>query len=235
MIYRSTMGEPEAAQEHPQSAAQIECPASSRIGQLQQMVRNKLFRTLRIILISLVLPDQPVSIATIKSKRLHALFELLDTERAYSNDMTLVKSVHLPLALGLKADFGPLGVPAEGQIPSNTSLGSIASTDSTIYRSSGISATTTAVSLSQTATSGTANEPPMTVEDAKVIFANLDELAEFAGRFTEQIQSSLGSLIEGGHGLDSIGTLFLQTVSLIPLPFYATERFFLATDHDSFV
>ena len=44
-----------------------------------------------------------------KSKRQHVLLELLETERIYSSDMALVKAVHLPLALGLKIDFGPMG------------------------------------------------------------------------------------------------------------------------------
>jgi hypothetical protein len=54
----------------------------------------------------------------------------------------------------------------------------------------------------------------MSVDDAKVIFANLDELAEFAGRFTEFIQLALGAEIDGGEGPDKVGELFLQMVSL---------------------
>jgi len=54
----------------------------------------------------------------------------------------------------------------------------------------------------------------MSLDDAKVVFANLDELAEFAGRFTEFIQLALGAEIDGGEGPDKVGELFLQMVSL---------------------
>jgi hypothetical protein len=150
-----------------------------------------------------------------RSKRQHVLFEILETERIYSSDMALVKAVHLPLALGLKVDFGPMG---------SVSASARSSTEHTpepngVSRSSGISTATASSSQSQSGSSGypTTNgfvppEPPMSVEDAKVIFANLDELAEFTGRFTEFIQLALGSEIDGGVGPDKIGGLFLEMV-----------------------
>ncbi|KIM30595.1 hypothetical protein M408DRAFT_7627 [Serendipita vermifera MAFF 305830] len=145
-----------------------------------------------------------------RSKRQHILFEILDTERIYSSDMALIKAVHLPLALGLKIDFGPMG---------SVQSSARSSTDPTAdpngpSRSSGIS---TNSSQSQSGSSGypatngfPLTEPPMSVEDTKVIFANMDELAEFTGRFTEFIQLALGSEIDGGLGHDKIGALFLE-------------------------
>ena len=160
-----------------------------------------------------------VEVQATRSKRQHILFEILDTERIYSSDMALVKAVHLPLALGLKIDFGPMG---------STQASARSSTDPTAdpngpSRSSGISTNTVSSSQSQSGSSGypltpgfvPLAEPPMSVEDAKVIFANLDELAEFTGRFTEFIQLALGSEIEGGLGPDKIGGLFLEMVSSI--------------------
>lgn len=150
-----------------------------------------------------------------RSKRQHILFEILDTERIYSSDMALVKAVHLPLALGLKIDFGPMGsVPPSDR----SSIDPIVDPNGP-SRSSGISTNTASSSQSQSGSSGypavngfPLAEPPMSVEDTKVIFANLDELAEFAGRFTEFIQLALGSEIEGGLGHDKIGGLFLEMV-----------------------
>ncbi|KAG8853544.1 hypothetical protein FRC20_001211 [Serendipita sp. 405] len=152
-----------------------------------------------------------------KSKRQHVLFEILETERIYSSDMALVRQVHLPLALGMKVDLGPMG----STTGSARSSGAEAA-QAEASRISGISTNTASSSQSQSGSSGypvststgyvLANEPPMSVEDTKVIFANLDELAEFAGRFTELIELALGSEIEGGVGPDKIGNLFLEMV-----------------------
>jgi dynamin-binding protein len=132
--------------------------------------------------------------------------------------MALVKAVHLPLALGLKIDFGPMGSVSAS---ARSSTDPIAETNGA-SRSSGVSTATASSSQSQSGSSGypTTNgfvppEPPMSVEDAKVIFANLDELAEFTGRFTEFIQLALGSEIDGGVGPDKIGALFLEMVRLV--------------------
>jgi hypothetical protein len=149
-----------------------------------------------------------------KSKRQHVLFELLETERIYSSDMALVKAVHLPLALGLKIDFGPMGSGVASQRSSAEQP-----SEAGPSRSSGVSTNTASSSQSQSGSSGypvasgyLTNEPPMSLDDAKVIFANLDELAEFTGRFTEFIQLALGSEIDGGEGPDKIGALFLEMV-----------------------
>ena len=42
----------------------------------------------------------PVSSSPTMSKRNHALFELLSSERSYSSDLALIRDVHIPLALG---------------------------------------------------------------------------------------------------------------------------------------
>lgn len=163
--------------------------------------------------------------APTKSKRQHVLFEILETERIYSSDMALVRAVHLPLALGMKIELGPMGQVAS----SARSSAADGNVDIGPSRSSGISTNTASSTQSQSGSStypaspghSLGNEPPMSVEDAKVIFANLDELAEFTGRFTEFIQLALGSEIEGGEGPDRIGTLFLQMLPIMA-PIYET-------------
>lgn len=162
------------------------------------------------------------AVAPTKTKRQHVLFELLETERAYSSDMALVRAVHLPLALGLKVDFGPMG----SSVKQNTEQ----TTENGASRSSGVSTNTASSSQSQSGSSGyptNISEPPMTVEDAKVIFANADELAEFTGRFTEFIQLALGTEIDGGIGPDRIGALFLDMVSNLHLPFFSIFNLFI--------
>lgn len=152
--------------------------------------------------------DEPPDTGPSKTKRQHVLFEILETERIYSSDMALVRAVHLPLALGMKVDLGPMGSRSTPDQPND--LGP--------SRSSGVSTNTTNSAISQSGSSGPGvpdalpNEPPMSVDDAKVIFANLDELAEFSGKFTEFIQLALGAEIDGGEGPDKIGELFLQMV-----------------------
>ena len=37
----------------------------------------------------------------VMTKRQHALSELVDSERAYANDLALIRNVHLPLAQGV--------------------------------------------------------------------------------------------------------------------------------------
>jgi hypothetical protein len=52
--------------------------------------------------------DEPASSASslinsapLRSKRNHALLELLSSERAYASDLALIRTVHIPLALGI--------------------------------------------------------------------------------------------------------------------------------------
>ncbi|PVG00358.1 hypothetical protein CPB86DRAFT_222203 [Serendipita vermifera] len=180
--------------------------------------------------ISSTIPPIPITsnstetvIPPTKSKRQHVLFEILETERIYSSDMALVKAVHLPLALGLMIDFGPMGSGMASQRSSAEQP-----SEPGPSRSSGVSTNTASSSQSQSGSSGypvtsgyLTNEPPMSLDDAKVIFANIDELAEFTGRFTEFIQLALGSEIDGGEGPDKIGALFLEMLPIMA-PIYET-------------
>lgn len=54
----------------------------------------------------------------------------------------------------------------------------------------------------------------MTPEDIKIIFSNITEIAMFADMFTEELEVALGAVLDGGHGNDSVGDLFLRIVSL---------------------
>lgn len=52
----------------------------------------------------------------------------------------------------------------------------------------------------------------MTQEDVRIIFNNIAEIAEFADQFTEMLEDALGSVVEGGTGVDHVGALFLDMV-----------------------
>ena len=52
----------------------------------------------------------------------------------------------------------------------------------------------------------------MTQEDVRIIFNNIAEIAEFADQFTEMLEDALGSVVEGGTGVDQVGALFLDMV-----------------------
>ena len=54
----------------------------------------------------------------------------------------------------------------------------------------------------------------MTQEDAKIIFSNIAELALFSDLFCEELETALGSVVEGGSGPDRVGELFLKLVGL---------------------
>ncbi|KAI0076401.1 hypothetical protein K474DRAFT_1708227 [Panus rudis PR-1116 ss-1] len=131
-------------------------------------------------------------------KRVHALLELLQSERAYASDLALVAGTHLPLALGQPASFNPPHTPP-------LSSSSSARTVSTASSSSGPSTSASLKSL-------TSLGPPMTPEDARIIFNNIEDLADFAGRFTEKLERALGNLVEGGEGEDRVGALFLEVI-----------------------
>lgn len=49
-------------------------------------------------------PNQP----TVMTKRVHALRELLSSERAYASDLALIRDIHIPLALGRSPPFMPV-------------------------------------------------------------------------------------------------------------------------------
>ena len=52
----------------------------------------------------------------------------------------------------------------------------------------------------------------MMPDDARIIFGNISELAEFAHDFVARLEISLGSVFPNGEGEDSVGALFIETV-----------------------
>ncbi|KAF9463539.1 hypothetical protein BDZ94DRAFT_1192610 [Collybia nuda] len=130
------------------------------------------------------------------TKRQHALLELLSSERAYASDLALIREVHMPLALGQPVPLHP--VPPS---PPNSSASS--------------SRTFSTASDSSSSTNG----PPMTPEDARIIFNNIAELAIFSDRFCEAIELALGSLLEGGTGEDRVGALFADIIPELERPY----------------
>lgn len=67
----------------------------------------------------------------------------------------------------------------------------------------------------------------MTVDDAKIIFTNVEDLASFADAFTEALEDALGEVLDGGSGEDTVGKLFLETVrapSFINFGAYALSK-----------
>ncbi|KII95485.1 hypothetical protein PLICRDRAFT_48441 [Plicaturopsis crispa FD-325 SS-3] len=126
------------------------------------------------------------------SKRTHALLEILSSERAYASDLALIRDIHIPLALGEPAPF-----PAT---PPNSNPSS---------------RTMSTASDSSTASQG----PPMSREDARIIFGNVQELAVFADSFSDQLEQALGDVLEGGQGSDHVGALFLQAIPALEPPY----------------
>jgi dynamin-binding protein len=141
------------------------------------------------------------------SKRNHALLELLSSERAYASDLALIRDIHIPLALGKftspvrHIQVTDLHHLREGQpVP--------------FYHApvtpSGSSSRT--VSTSSDSSTSSTTGPPMTREDTRIIFSNVPELALFADMFSDHLEEALGSVLEGGHGEDHVGKLFLDLV-----------------------
>ncbi|KDR75582.1 hypothetical protein GALMADRAFT_488485 [Galerina marginata CBS 339.88] len=137
-----------------------------------------------------------VSQTATMTKRHHAMHELLSSERAYASDLALIREVHIPLALGQTAPLHSVPI-----TPPNSSGSS--------------SRTVSTSSDSSTASLG----PPMTAEDAKMIFSNISELAMLADMFTEELELALGSVVEGGLGEDFIGALFLRIIPDFERPY----------------
>lgn len=54
----------------------------------------------------------------------------------------------------------------------------------------------------------------MTLEDTKIIFSNITELAIFSDMFCDSLEEALGSVVEGGQGDDRVGALFLDIVRI---------------------
>ena len=61
--------------------------------------------------------------------------------------------------------------------------------------------------------------PPMSPDDAKIIFGNITELAILADTVTQQLEKALGAVVEGGQGQDAVGSLFLDIVHDLEKPY----------------
>lgn len=136
------------------------------------------------------------------SKRVHALNELLTSERVYASDLAVMRNVYIPLALGQKPLMNmPSADPQSSSSASNALLDAL----------------------------GDGEEAPMTPQDVRVVFSNTEELAVFADAFAERIEASMGGALGGASSLgedgatalegddgaktDSIGALLLEVVS----------------------
>ncbi|KAF8171877.1 hypothetical protein BJ912DRAFT_860280 [Pholiota molesta] len=134
------------------------------------------------------------STTTRMTKREHAMHELLSSERAYASDLALIREVHIPLALGEHPFSSFLSHPSSS------------------------SSSTKATSTSSSESLNTP-QPPMTPEDAKIIFSNVSELAMFSDMFTEELELALGDVVEGGRGDDFVGALFLRIIPDLERPY----------------
>lgn len=120
-------------------------------------------------------PKMAVSETTkVLTKRQHALLELLESERAYCSDLALVRDVHIPMALGQPVALHP-------SPPSSASS-----------------------SQRQSAASDSSDGPPMTLEDTKIIFNNIVELAIFSDMLCDSLDAAVDD--------DRVGELFLRIV-----------------------
>ncbi|KAI0041090.1 hypothetical protein FA95DRAFT_1501923 [Auriscalpium vulgare] len=120
------------------------------------------------------------------SKRNHALLEILSSERAYASDLALIRDIHIPLALGQQTPF-PITPPQSSSSSGRT------------------------LSTASDSSSGSNLGPPMTRDDSRIIFSNIAKLALFSDTFTDKLEEALGSVLEGGHGDDHVGALFIDT------------------------
>ncbi|KAF8633352.1 hypothetical protein AX17_004524 [Amanita inopinata Kibby_2008] len=126
------------------------------------------------------------------TKRRHALQELLASERAYAADLALLCEVHIPLALG---HAGAINTPP---ITPPTSSASSSRTLSTASD-----------------TSSSASGPPMTLDDTRIIFGNVTELAIFSESLCDKIEKAIGS----SENDDRIGALFLGLIREFEAPY----------------
>ena len=75
------------------------------------------------------------------------------------------------------------------------------------------------ISTASDSSSASSLGPPMSPEDAKIIFGNISELAILADTVTQQLEKALGAVVEGGHGQDAVGSLFLDIVHDLEKPY----------------
>ena len=52
----------------------------------------------------------------------------------------------------------------------------------------------------------------MSRDDARIIFSNVPELAEFADDFVARLEIALGNVLPSGEGEDRVGALFIEMV-----------------------
>ncbi|KIL68714.1 hypothetical protein M378DRAFT_60270, partial [Amanita muscaria Koide BX008] len=125
------------------------------------------------------------------TKRQHALQELLSSERAYASDLALICEVHIPLALGTCA------IPT----PQTSSQDSSASSPRSQSTASDISHIPCG--------------PPMSMEDTKIIFNNVQELALFSESLCDKLEKAIGA----GDDDDHVGGLFLSIINEFEAPY----------------
>ena len=161
----------------------------------------------------------PKAVANGTSKRTHALIELIESERAYASDLALIRDIHLPVALGM--------CPFYFYFPNYTSFLTICSSQGneppipTPPQSSSSSLRTLS---NASGSSTTLLGPPMTRDDARTIFSNLPELAEFADEFVSRLETALGNVLPSGEGEDRVGALFIEMVRRRPFMHLSPPR-----------
>ena len=152
-------------------------------------------------------PRSPLRTSSSSTKRYHALHELLSSERAYASDLALIREVHIPLALGTSSRGLTVGA------LTSCLSGPIHNTPITPASSNSSSRTVS------TASDSSSLGPPMSPEDAKIIFGNISDLAILADTITQQLEKALGAVVEGGQGQDAVGSLFLDIVHDLEKPY----------------
>ncbi|KZV68489.1 hypothetical protein PENSPDRAFT_754044 [Peniophora sp. CONT] len=139
--------------------------------------------------------SEPTPVPTTKAKRVHALLELLSSERAYASDLSLVRELHIPAARGHLTGPPPPTPPASSGSSARTA--SMASNDSSFLE----------------------HGPAMTQEDVRQVFGNIAEVALFADTFVDRIEDALGNVLDGGVGADRVGALFLDIIPMMEPPY----------------
>ncbi|KAI0253767.1 hypothetical protein BJV78DRAFT_167551 [Lactifluus subvellereus] len=141
----------------------------------------------------------PKILSTGLTKRTHALLELIESERAYASDLALIRDVHFPVALGHDP---PIPTPPQSSSSSSRTLSTASTSSATLLG------------------------PPMTHEDARIIFSNISELAEFADDFVNNLEAALGSAVPVGEGEDRVGALFIEMIPHMEPPYmhYVTHH-----------
>ncbi|CAE6394035.1 unnamed protein product, partial [Rhizoctonia solani] len=53
-------------------------------------------------------------------------------------------------------------------------------------------------------------DPPMSAQDVKIVFGNIEEIAAFSEELSERLETALGSVVPAGTGYDRVGELFCE-------------------------